>query len=1094
MKIKKKILYIIAFLLFFICIGANQSKAGNLKLNNLDFQAQINADGSMDVTETWDINIKSTNTLYKTFKTDNSKYSGITNATVTDITNGIQNNFIQTSEWAYHVAKGYYYGTENDDDDFEIGWGVGLDNSSARREYKISYTVKDAITKYNDYAELYWQFVGSTFEVDANKITGTILLPSNVDNKDEIKVWGHTKNLNGTIYATDTNKIEFEVDNFKNGTYVEVRTLFPTNLITTTGRIKNKNTLDDVVKEETKWANKANASRKRQEWLSENLKYIYLCAIIGVNILLIILLLKRTIKYWKKLKSLKKFESTTKLEYYRDLPDENSTPGEAFKTLNEKTTKFTAQNFGKIFSATVLDLTLKGYIEIQQEKKTLGKDIVTITLKKQVSYELPINEGKIMAFIIKVADNKTTITLKELEKYIRSHPSKIESLLTETYSSVDNQLIGKGIISSIGQKEYKEYKGKAISYISSTIFFIICMSFLLGIFIIPLLILIINAILCSRIAKKINILTQKGVDTKEQWKGLKKYMEDFSLLKEREVPELVIWEKYLVYATVMGIADKVIKQLKIVYPNFEEMTNSMGTYTCMNVMMHTDFSSSFSSAISSSITSATASSSYSSGSGGGGGFSGGGGRRWWPEEAEEEDNSSHKNIKKGKNNMSKPIVAIIGKPNVGKSTFFNYLAGSRISIVQDTPGVTRDRIYAETNWRGRNFTLIDTGGIEPDSDDIILSQMREQANLAIAMADVIIFLTDIKQGVTAADREISLMLKKSGKPIVLVCNKADNYEKDSQEIYEFYNLGIGEPFAISATNALGIGDVLDAIYEHFPEKDENEEEKEIIKVAVIGKPNVGKSSLINKILGEKRNIVSDIAGTTRDAIDSPFENEHGKYVLIDTAGIRKKSKVNESIEKYSVMRSLLAVERADVCLMMIDANDGVTEQDAKIAGEAHEAGKGVIIVVNKWDEYEKTTGTLEKYKKEVYNKLSYLSYAPVIFISAKTGQRVDKLFEMINNVAKQNALRVSTSVLNQVINEAIAIVQPPTDKGRRLKIFYGTQVSTKPPTFVIFVNNKELFHFSYQRYLVNQIRKEFGLEGTPVRIIAREKNEKYAEQ
>ena len=440
--------------------------------------------------------------------------------------------------------------------------------------------------------------------------------------------------------------------------------------------------------------------------------------------------------------------------------------------------------------------------------------------------------------------------------------------------------------------------------------------------------------------------------------------------------------------------------------------------------------------------------------------------------------------------MSKPIVAIIGKPNVGKSTFFNYLAGSRISIVQDTPGVTRDRIYAETNWRGRKFTLVDTGGIEPDSDDIILSQMREQANLAIGMADVIIFLTDIRQGVTAADREIALMLKKSGKPIVLVCNKADNYDKDSVQAYEFYNLGIGEPHPISATNALGIGDVLDAIYEHFPEKDASEDEEDVIKVAVIGKPNVGKSSLINKILGEKRTIVSNIAGTTRDAIDSHFENEHGKYILIDTAGIRKKSKVNESIEKYSVQRSLLAVERADVCLMMIDANDGVTDQDAKIAGEAHEAGKGVIIVVNKWDEYEKTTGTLEKYRKEVYEKLAYLSYAPIIFISAKTGQRVDKLFEMINNVAEQNALRVSTSVLNQVINEAIAIVQPPTDKGKRLKIYYGTQASTKPPTFIIFVNNKELFHFSYQRYLVNQIRKEFGLEGTPVRIIAREKNEK----
>ena len=437
--------------------------------------------------------------------------------------------------------------------------------------------------------------------------------------------------------------------------------------------------------------------------------------------------------------------------------------------------------------------------------------------------------------------------------------------------------------------------------------------------------------------------------------------------------------------------------------------------------------------------------------------------------------------------MSKPIVAIIGKPNVGKSTFFNYLAGSRISIVQDTPGVTRDRIYAETNWRGRKFTLVDTGGIEPDSDDIILSQMREQANLAISMADVIIFLTDIRQGVTAADREIALMLKKSGKPIVLVCNKADNYERDSQEAYEFYNLGIGEPYPISATNALGIGDVLDEVYEHFPEKDSSEDEDDIIKVAVIGKPNVGKSSLINKILGEKRTIVSNIAGTTRDAIDTPFENEHGKYVLIDTAGVRKHSKVNETIEKYSVQRTLLAIERADVCLMMIDANDGVTDQDAKIAGEAHEAGKGVIIVVNKWDEYEKTTGTLEKYKKEVYEKLSYLSYAPVIFISAKTGQRVEKLFDMINNVAEQNALRVSTSVLNQVINEAIAIVQPPTDKGKRLRIYYGTQASTKPPTFVIFVNDKTLFHFSYRRYIENQLREAFGFVGTPIHFIVREK-------
>ena len=444
--------------------------------------------------------------------------------------------------------------------------------------------------------------------------------------------------------------------------------------------------------------------------------------------------------------------------------------------------------------------------------------------------------------------------------------------------------------------------------------------------------------------------------------------------------------------------------------------------------------------------------------------------------------------------MSKPIVAIIGKPNVGKSTFFNYLAGSRISIVQDTPGVTRDRVYAETNWRGRDFTLIDTGGIEPDSDDIILSQMREQANLAIAMADVIIFLTDIRQGVTAADKEIALMLKKSGKPIVLVCNKADNIEKDKDEIYEFYNLGIGEPYPISATNAIGIGDVLDAIYEKFPKSDENENDDDKIKVAVIGKPNVGKSSLINKILGENRAIVSDIAGTTRDAIDSEFENDKGKYILIDTAGVRKKSKVKESIEKYSIMRTLLAIERADVCLMMIDAVEGVTDQDAKIAGEAHEAGKGVIIVVNKWDAVEKETGTLENYKKDIYQKLKYLSYAPIIFISALTGQRVNKLFDLINQVAEQNSMRIKTSVLNQVINEAIAIVQPPSDKGRRLRIYYGTQVSTKPPTFVVFVNDKKLFHFSYERYIINQIRKEFGLVGTPIRIIAREKSDKEAQK
>ena len=438
----------------------------------------------------------------------------------------------------------------------------------------------------------------------------------------------------------------------------------------------------------------------------------------------------------------------------------------------------------------------------------------------------------------------------------------------------------------------------------------------------------------------------------------------------------------------------------------------------------------------------------------------------------------------------KPIVAVVGRPNVGKSTLFNALAGEMISIVKDTPGITRDRIYADIAWLDKNFTLIDTGGIEPDSGDIILSQMREQAQIAIDTADVILFMVDVKQGLVDADSKVADMLRRSHKPVVLVVNKVDSFQKYMADVYEFYNLGIGDPWPISAANRMGIGDMLDEVVRHFPEDAEMEEEDDRPKIAIVGKPNVGKSSIINRLIGENRVIVSNIAGTTRDAIDSYFENEHGKYTFIDTAGIRRKSKVTERIEKYSVLRSLFAIERADVCLMLIDANEGVTEQDAKIAGEAHEAGKGIIIVVNKWDEYEKDTGTLEKYRKAIYEKLSYLSYAPVMFISAKTGQRVDKLFGMINDVAEQNAKRVTTSQLNQVINEAIAIVQPPSDKGKKLKIFYGTQASTKPPTFVIFVNSKDLFHFSYERYLVNQIRKEFGLEGTPIRIIVREKLDK----
>ena len=437
--------------------------------------------------------------------------------------------------------------------------------------------------------------------------------------------------------------------------------------------------------------------------------------------------------------------------------------------------------------------------------------------------------------------------------------------------------------------------------------------------------------------------------------------------------------------------------------------------------------------------------------------------------------------------MSKGTVAIIGKPNVGKSTFFNYLVGQRLSIVEDTPGVTRDRVYGETNWRGKDFTIIDTGGIEEKANDVISIQMRLQAELAIDVADVIVFITDVTTGITPDDRDIALMLKKSKKPIVLVCNKVDDFKKLENDTYEFYNLGLGRPYPISSAHAKGIGDVLDAIYEHLPEKDENDEDKEYIKVAIIGKPNVGKSSLINKILGENRSIVSNIAGTTRDAIDSKFENEHGKYIFIDTAGLRRHSKVEENIEKYSVLRTELAIERADVCLLMIDANEGVTEQDTKIVGKAHEAGKAVIIAINKWDEYDKENGTLENYTKDVYNKLSYLAYAPILFISAKTGQRVEKLFELINEVSNNNAMRIATSVLNELLAEAVAIVQPPTDKGKRLKVLYMTQVGTKPPTFAIFVNDKKLFHFSYERYIVNKLRQEFNFNGTPIRILVRER-------
>ena len=440
--------------------------------------------------------------------------------------------------------------------------------------------------------------------------------------------------------------------------------------------------------------------------------------------------------------------------------------------------------------------------------------------------------------------------------------------------------------------------------------------------------------------------------------------------------------------------------------------------------------------------------------------------------------------------MSKPIIAIVGRPNVGKSTLFNALAGEKIAIVKDTPGVTRDRIYAEVNWLDKEFTLIDTGGIEPDSRDVILSQMRRQAQLAIESADVIVLVTDLRTGVTANDQEVASMLLKSGKPVVLCVNKVDTIGDVPPEYYEFYNLGLGDPIAVSAVHGHGTGDLLDACVQYFPPEDEEEEEDDAIKVAVIGKPNAGKSSLVNKILGEERVIVSNVAGTTRDAIDSRFTNDKGSFVFIDTAGMRKKSKIEEDIEKYSVLRATMAIDRADVCLIMIDATEGVTEQDTKVAGMAHEAGKASIIVVNKWDLVEKDDKTMTRMTEEIRRDLAYMTYAPILFISAKTGQRVDKLFDMIDYVANQAAFRVTTGMLNTVLADAQTRVQPPTDKGRRLKIYYMTQVGVKPPHFVVFCNDRRLFHFSYQRYLENCIRSTFRLEGTPIILSIREKGDK----
>lgn len=440
--------------------------------------------------------------------------------------------------------------------------------------------------------------------------------------------------------------------------------------------------------------------------------------------------------------------------------------------------------------------------------------------------------------------------------------------------------------------------------------------------------------------------------------------------------------------------------------------------------------------------------------------------------------------------MAKKTVAIVGRPNVGKSTLFNVLAGEKIAIIKDTPGVTRDRIYADCTWRDTKFRIIDTGGIEPKSEDVILKQMRRQAELAMDIADVIVFMTDVKAGVTETDKEIATMLRRTKKPVVLVCNKCDRVGATPPEVYEFYELGIGDPLDISAGKKLGIGEMLDEIYDNLGNNANIEEDDERIKVAIIGKPNAGKSSLINKILGEERLIVSDIAGTTRDAIDTEFENKYGKYTFIDTAGIRRKNKIYEDIEEYSVIKAKNAIDKANVCVIVIDAKEGVTEQDEKIAGLAHEAGKGVIIAVNKWDLIEKDSYTFDSYKKHVYDRLAYLKYAPVLFMSVLTGKRVNNIFEIINSVNESNNLRIPTGILNEVISEAIAITQPPSDKGRRLKVYYATQVSTRPPTFVIFVNSKPLMHFSYVRYLENHLRKHFEFKGTPIHMIIREKSKK----
>ena len=623
-KRTKKITLILLLIFIIGIIFSTNVKAddsGSLYLNKLDFDVYINEDGSMDVTETWDISIRNTNTLYKTFKIDEDKYTSIENVTVKDVTTG--QTLTMIDEEMYHVTKNCYYGLINSKGNFEIAWGVGLDNSHDVKTYEISYTVKDAIGKYNDYAELYWQFIGEDFEISADKVTGTITLPSMAESTDDIKVWGHTEQLNGEIHVTDKNKIKFQIDNFNAGRYVEVRILFQKEMIETSGRTYNENRYDTVIEEETKWANQANLRREWEEIEEE----VIATFVVFIIIALCIIFIEKAVKYGKKLASINKYKPEQKLDYFRELPDKNTTPGEATYILEEPYNRFSGY-YGKIFSATLLDLKLKKYIDLRVEKNEKKKDKIYIKRLKPADEKLKSDEKNILDFIYRVNKSKEEVEIKELEKYIREHSTSVEKLIKQSKKNIESQLGKEGKINKSEIDEYSNYGG------TSGVYYVFAIMVLFWAF--PLaIVFLINGILCSKIKKNINVLTQKGIDEKEKWKGLKKYMEDFSLLNEKEVPAIEVWEHYLVYATAFGIADKVLKQLKTIYPNIDEL-DTINTSTYMYFMYHSNFSSSFTSSINSSISSA-----HSSATGGGGGFSGGGGGGRWPEEVEEADNASH---------------------------------------------------------------------------------------------------------------------------------------------------------------------------------------------------------------------------------------------------------------------------------------------------------------------------------------------------------------------------------------------------------------------------------------------------------------------